>query len=58
MTGNPDADREAADANTAVFYCPACRQPVAAPLMCGDCHSLICRQCGTPLEAVDELGMG
>ena len=42
----------------AEFYCPACAQPVAEPLVCGDCHALICRQCGTPLERIDELGVG
>ena len=28
------------------------------PLVCGDCAAIICRQCGTPLERVDELGIG
>jgi hypothetical protein len=42
----------------AEFYCPTCAQPVAEPLVCGDCHALICRQCGTPLERIDELGIG
>ena len=41
----------------AEFYCPTCAQPVAEPLVCGDCHALICRQCGTPLERIDELGI-
>ena len=40
------------------LYCPRCEQPVDDPLLCGDCSSLICRKCGTPLENVDELGMG
>lgn len=40
------------------FYCPACRKPVAEPLVCGDCHSVICRVCGAPLEKIDELGIG
>jgi hypothetical protein len=40
------------------FYCPRCGQAVNDPLMCGDCSALICRKCGTPLERVDELGMG
>jgi hypothetical protein len=39
------------------YYCPRCRQPVNDPLACGDCASLICRRCGTPLEQVDELGI-
>ena len=40
------------------FYCPRCQQPVRDPLVCGDCASLICRHCGTPLEKIDELGIG
>ncbi len=40
------------------FYCPACAKPVVTPLVCGDCHALICRDCGTPLEKVDDLGLG
>jgi hypothetical protein len=40
------------------FYCPACQNPVSDPLVCGDCHALICRQCGTVLERVDDLGVG
>jgi len=40
------------------FYCPRCAKPVREPLVCGDCRALICRDCGTPLETVDELGIG
>jgi hypothetical protein len=40
------------------LYCPRCLQAVKDPLTCGDCLSMICRQCGTPLEQVDELGIG
>jgi hypothetical protein len=40
------------------FYCPNCAKPVADPLLCGDCHALICRTCGTPLERADDLGIG
>lgn len=46
--GRPDAQ----------FYCPVCTRAVDEPLMCGDCHALICRQCGTPLENADELAAG
>jgi hypothetical protein len=42
----------------AEFYCPRCEQPVSDPLMCGDCASLICRRCGSPLERIDDLGIG
>ncbi len=41
-----------------VFYCPVCAVEVTDPLTCGDCSAIICRRCGTPLEASDELGMG
>lgn len=47
-----------ADNQTNEFYCPRCQQPVSDPLACGDCGALICRRCGSPLERVDELGIG
>jgi hypothetical protein len=40
------------------LYCPRCAAEVTDPLTCGDCSSVICRRCGTPLESPDELGMG
>jgi uncharacterized paraquat-inducible protein A len=40
------------------LYCPECQQEVDDPLVCGDCGAVLCRRCGTPLEKVDELGMG
>ena len=40
------------------FYCPAFAKPVADPLVCGDCHAVICRLCGTVLERIDDLGIG
>jgi|SRR6266480_3244103 len=40
------------------FYCPKCQVPVSDPLVCGDCSALICRRCGTPLERIDDLGIG
>jgi hypothetical protein len=40
------------------FYCPACAKPVTDPLVCGDCHAVICRQCGAVLERIDDLGIG
>ncbi len=40
------------------FYCPTCAREVNDPLTCGDCSAVICRQCGTPLEFPDELGIG
>jgi hypothetical protein len=40
------------------LYCPRCHVAVPDPLVCGDCSAIICRQCGTPLEQVDELGIG
>jgi hypothetical protein len=43
---------------TPEFYCPTCEKPVSDPLVCGDCSAVICRLCGTPLERVDDLGIG
>jgi hypothetical protein len=40
------------------LYCPKCAREVADPLTCGDCSAVICRACGTPLEAAADLGMG
>ncbi len=40
------------------LYCPRCEKAVEAALVCGDCGAVICRECGTPLEAADELTMG
>jgi hypothetical protein len=40
------------------LYCPNCAKEVNDPLTCGDCSSIICRRCGTPLESSDELGIG
>jgi hypothetical protein len=40
------------------LYCPVCAVEVSDPLTCGDCSSVICRRCGTPLESSDELAMG
>ena len=40
------------------LYCPSCEAEVPNPLVCGDCGAVICRDCGTPLEKIDELGIG
>ncbi len=61
--GDPPAEPDSGaglmtEESTTEFYCPHCQQPVSDPLLCGDCASLICRRCGTPLERVDELGIG
>ena len=42
----------------AELYCPKCRKAVADPLVCGDCSAIICRVCCTPLERIDDLGVG
>jgi ribosomal protein L37AE/L43A len=44
--------------SSADFYCPVCAKPVPEPLVCGDCHAWICRDCGTPVERIDDLGIG
>jgi hypothetical protein len=46
------------DAQPEELYCPNCGVPVTDPLVCGDCHAVICRKCGTPLERPDDLGIG
>ena len=43
---------------TTPLYCPNCAREVTDPLVCGDCSAVICRQCGTPLEAAEDLGIG
>jgi len=40
------------------LYCPKCAAEISDPLICGDCGAVICRKCGTPLEAADDLAMG
>lgn len=40
------------------LYCPTCAREVDDPLTCGDCSSVICRVCGTPLEIPEDLGIG
>jgi hypothetical protein len=40
------------------LYCPKCAAEVTDPLTCGDCGAVICRRCGTVLEAAEDLGMG
>jgi len=40
------------------LYCPNCAREVDDPLTCGDCSAVICRVCGTPLELLEDLGIG
>jgi hypothetical protein len=40
------------------LWCAACARAVDDPLVCGDCATVICRVCGTPLESPDELAFG
>jgi hypothetical protein len=49
---------EAEDVERESLYCPKCEREVDDPLVCGDCAAVICRRCGSPLEKVDELGIG
>lgn len=44
--------------HTTLLYCPTCARAVDDPLTCGDCASVICRVCGTPLEMPEDLGIG
>ncbi len=56
--GDKSQDEEGSEAAGAEFYCVECRKEVGKPLVCGDCGAVICRDCGKPLERVDELGIG
>lgn len=61
MQGEPKATSQAdsrMEAHRPVLYCPQCAREVVDPLTCGDCAAVICRQCGTPLESSDDLGIG
>ena len=64
MTLLPNFDGPATDGPAsgeqarAELWCPQCNRPVTDPLVCGDCSSVICRVCGSPLESADELAFG
>ena len=49
----PQSGESAPDA----LYCPNCAAETR-PVVCGDCRAVICAECGTPLERVDDLGIG
>jgi len=53
-TAPGDASMETSDA----LWCSTCARAVYDPLVCGDCATVICRVCGTPLESPDELAFG
>jgi hypothetical protein len=53
----PDTDKPKSSSPEAL-YCPNCAREVSDPLICGDCSAVICRVCGTPLEAAEDLGIG
>jgi hypothetical protein len=55
---NSQEKASAAQKSRDLLYCPTCAKEVTDPLSCGDCSSVICRQCGTPLESSEDLGMG
>lgn len=44
--------------DAAPLYCPKCARQITDPLTCGDCLAVICRECGTPLEAAADLAIG
>ena len=58
VTGTLDPGTQGVMSEGAELYCPTCAKAVPDPLVCGDCHAVICRVCGTPLERIDELGIG
>ncbi|MFB3814872.1 MAG: hypothetical protein ACE14L_12265 [Terriglobales bacterium] len=51
-------EREQPESSELALYCPQCAREVDDPLTCGDCSAVICRVCGTPLEAANDLGIG
>ncbi len=51
-------DEETREIGPGDLYCPKCGRPAEDPLVCGDCLSVICRRCGTPLERADDLARG
>jgi len=55
-TNEPEASKP--ETKPPALYCPQCAREVTDPLTCGDCAAVICRQCGSPLESPDELGIG
>ena len=57
LEGMPDTDKPKSSSPEAL-YCPNCAREVSDPLICGDCSAVICRVCGTPLEAAEDLGIG
>lgn len=58
LMGPNEPEAAKADATPPALYCPQCAREVTDPLTCGDCAAVICRQCGSPLESPDELGIG
>jgi hypothetical protein len=58
MAQSPDPAQSPAKPPSALLYCPYCAREVDDPLTCGDCASVICRVCGTPLEMPEDLGIG
>ncbi|HZD32383.1 MAG TPA: hypothetical protein VE779_12060 [Candidatus Angelobacter sp.] len=58
MPQSPERPADNPDKQAALLYCPNCAREVDDPLTCGDCASVICRVCGTPLEMPEDLGMG
>jgi len=57
MTPDPDPAQRP-QLKPGPLYCPKCAREITEPLVCGDCAAVLCRQCGTPLESPDELGIG
>jgi hypothetical protein len=58
MPQSSDPSAENTKHSVSLLYCPNCAREVDDPLTCGDCASVICRVCGTPLEIPEDLGIG
>ena len=58
MAQTPPKPTNGSGNTSPLLYCPSCGREVDDPLTCGDCSAVICRQCGTPLETPEDLGIG
>jgi len=58
MAQTPERPTNGSGHPSSLLYCPTCAREVNDPLTCGDCSAVICRQCGTPLEMPEDLGIG
>lgn len=51
----PEPGPESTEDSDSSFYCPNCARGVNDPLTCGECSTMICRACGTPLRMPEDV---